>query len=327
MTEVTKFEQSLDRLFKILQKVLEVREKYVLNLTGSNPTLLCLNKYIKAYEYDSTKYGKEGIKSHINYFEKIYNTHRESVLTGYKNDNWLKNGQIIIQFGEETNGIGISNVKILLSTIYNEACDIRTRAEEKLVGLSDEEYQKCQEIIYPEIILLHLYRIFVYILEQKSNSTDLIKLRNCLRDLEVELKIPTASAQAAPSTTPVAPTAPSENSLGGLGGLMNMATQFMQKIGMNVEGIQLPSENDITNVLGNIFNNPQIVQTVGNLARDASNNPEQLIPKLLNGFGIDNSNQLLTTIGNTALAAVDQTLPPQIPPITPGQPNDEVEFE
>ena len=321
MTEAIKFEQSLERLFKILQKVLEVKENYVLNLTGTNATLTFLNKYIKAYEYDSAKYGKEGIKSHINYFEKIYQANREAVLNGYKSDGWLRNGQIVIQFGEETNGIGISNVKILLSTIYNEACDIRVRAEEKLVGLSDDEYQKCQEIIYPEIILLHLYRIFVYILEQKPNSPDLTKLKTCLRDLEIELKITTPTTSVSSST----PSNSTENNLGGLGGLLNMATQFMQKIGMNVEGIQMPSENDINSVIGNIFNNPQVVQTVGDLARDATTNPEQIIPKLLNGFGIDNNNQLLKTIGNTALAAVDQNLPSSIPPITAQ--TEEVDFE
>lgn len=86
---------------------------------------------------------------HQGYFANIFRTHRDEIMKGYEFDAWLENGDVKVIFGIE-NPQSSHKGFIPLSDVY--------KAAKKCV--SKAKNSEDQLIIYPQILLLHLYRIF-----------------------------------------------------------------------------------------------------------------------------------------------------------------------
>lgn len=251
-------------LFDIMKKIIEHREKMKMKLSSEpNPVYLRLIKFIKAYEYCEPS-------DFFCYFQNIFTKYREIILSGHKNDQWLKTGNISITLGD-----GISEVvprddiKIMLSAIYNNACQLKNETEKKLEEIGDDDdWENSKELIYPQVMMLHLYRVFR---ESVENTQDKQKLSKLVSDIENELGLTTNTTTV---SQPVM--APFEN-------IMNQ--MFSSLKGNQME--QNSSNNlDIFKIVTNVLNNPQIQNTMNKLMSDLqeSQSTDQAIQKLLQGF-------------------------------------------
>jgi hypothetical protein len=216
--------------------------------------LLCLRRYLEIYE-------KTDPQNHYGYFETLYNRKRQYILNCLRDDRWIRTGNVTIQFGA---GIKVSKemeerrqfIKIMLSDIFLIACDVQERTQRSFDGVDEKFIQEAggKDLIRPNIILLHLMRIFYHL----NDGDDKTQLGVIVTQLETDLGVKNKTVQQAQA--PVADIASqvgaSPAAAGGLSGLFTMATNMMQKMGYEPPpGMKPPSENEISSVISTVFNN------------------------------------------------------------------------
>lgn len=121
---------------------------------------------------------------HQRYFMQVFEANKDELVKGYEFDSWLENGDIKIVFGSE-NPQSSHKGFIPLSQIYSAAKKCVSKAK------SSED----QMIIYPQILILHLYRIFnslKNVEEFKDSFTGYENVEDIMRVIEVDLKSGTA---------------------------------------------------------------------------------------------------------------------------------------
>ncbi len=251
---------AFDREFRALVKQAEetIYAKYnvSIELGNTRPELVCLRRYLSIYNNkDSTP------QEHYCYFETLYNRQRSEILNCLKDDKWIRTGNIVIQFGE---GIKTTpeleqrrrQVRIMLSDIFLIACDLQKQAEKSLDGIDASFAQGVggKDLIRPNILLLHLMRIFYHL----NDGIDKNPLGEIVTQLEDDLGVTKKTVSDNPWNTPTPKpneTSNTENA-GGLSGLFTMATNMMEKMGCKPPpGMKPPSEAEINNVISNVFNN------------------------------------------------------------------------
>lgn len=117
---------------------------------------------------------------HQRYFADVFKNNRDEIMKGYDFDSWLENGDVSVVFGSE-NPQSSHKGFIPLSEIY--------RAAKKCV--SKAKNSEDQMIIYPQILLLHLYRIFNSIKGVEELSTvfeDCSQIEDLMKVIEEDLK-------------------------------------------------------------------------------------------------------------------------------------------
>jgi hypothetical protein len=92
---------------------------------------------------------------HHKYFANILRQYKTEIQGGYESDSWLLNNTVEIVFGSE-HANGSRKGVIPLSAIYRAAVECRKQAKNPSEA----------GVIYPEIFMLHLYRIFSDICRQ-----------------------------------------------------------------------------------------------------------------------------------------------------------------
>lgn len=250
------FDKEVKSLFKQSMETIVERYGKSMELGETRQEAICLTKY-------QTIYNNMHPEEHYMYFETLYNRNRNKILNTLKDDSWLRDGDIIIQFGEGTKTTKEIEqkrklVRIMLSKIFLIACDLQEKAESRLQGLegldqNDFESVGGKDLLRPNIILLHLMRIFYYL----NSGSDKSKLGEIVTHLETDLGITTKTVNNDTlnlvNKTLNNQTAPPS---GGLSSLFTMATSMMEKIGYKPPpDMKAPSEADITNVIGSVFNN------------------------------------------------------------------------
>lgn len=131
---------------------------------------------------------------HHRYFADVFRNHKLEIQGGYESDSWLVNNDIEIVFGSEHAG-GSKKGIIPLSAIY------RASKQAKASAKSEAEPQ----VIYPEIFMLHLYRIFAdvcrqdYSEEYKQLNENVEWLEKVIAILEEDLSGNNASKDVAKS--------------------------------------------------------------------------------------------------------------------------------
>jgi hypothetical protein len=256
--DLTKFDRSLSGLFRLLETIIKIHEKHELNLSSrKNPFLSRLEKYIKIYDLTRAD-------EHLWYFQKIYDDFKPAILRGPERDTWIRNGNIVIHFGEETRK-PIRDAKVHLSSIYKTACTIRDRVEESLHGLPNVEQSK--EILFPTILLLHLYRIFH---EIANSDKEKETLNGYVKDLEKD--------------TGVGKKTKSSGSDNGLDGLMKTVTGFAEQMGIKMPDGKMPSSDDLNKAMSEVINKPQTKNFLGNMLQkmQGCKNAGDMVGTLLN---------------------------------------------
>lgn len=242
------FDREFRLLIKQAQETIQARYGISLELGDSRPELVCLDRYLAIYNSMTPQ-------EHYSYFETLYNRNRNAVLNCLKDDRWIRTGRLVIQFGEGIKGMAerCKQIRIMLSEIFLIACDLQQTAERALDGIDEQIAQSAggKDLIRPNIILLHLIRIFYHL----NDGADKEILGDIVTQLENELGVikKTVGSEPWASSTPnVNQTATS----GGLSGLFTMATNMMEKMGYKPPpGMKPPSEGEISTVINTVFNN------------------------------------------------------------------------
>jgi DNA-binding transcriptional ArsR family regulator len=190
-------------------------------------------------------------EEHYQYFETLFARNRAAILSTLKDDKWLREGRVVVQFGEGVRGIAdkVRMIRIPLSDIYRSACELQSKAEAALDGVAEEIASVAggKDLIRPRIVLLHLLRLLYHLTEGPDHTT----LGSMVFDLETELGVSRKTVE--PGTTP---TGGATGKGGGLEGLFSMATTMMERMGMKPpEGMKPPTENEISSVIETVFNN------------------------------------------------------------------------
>lgn len=283
MTSEDVFDKEMRALLEHLAKIMHTNEKGKLKLDGKiNPILKYLNKYTNFYN-------KTEPVDHKDYLMAVYDQYRVGILKGPGKDAWLRNNKVVIQFGDGTQKV-FREIKIMLSTIYNTACDLRDDANERLEGLPDSAYQDCQELNFPDVVMLHLYRIFCEIVIDPKEQKQLIAH---VQEIEGLLGIQSGSPTALPP---------------GISGAINAATGFLSQFGINIPKDKLPTDQDFGNILGSVLQNPQTQQVFGSIFKDMDKceDPQQALGKLFGALQQSPiANEIIGSIGQTANGAVN----------------------
>lgn len=180
--------QCFDREFRSLLKQAEetIISKYGVSIEFGNtrPELICLKRYLSIYNNKESQ-----PQEHYCYFETLYNRKRSEILNCLKDDRWIRTGNVVIQFGD---GVKTTpeleqrrrQVRIMLSDIFLIACDLQTQAEKRLDGIDESFSQDIggKDLIRPNILLLHLMRIF-YHLNDGIDKTPLGEIVTQLEDI------------------------------------------------------------------------------------------------------------------------------------------------
>ena len=254
-------EQGFDRGMRSLIKELEevINERYGSSEEyGVRDELLFLRKYLSVY--DRTK-----PEEHYQYFEALFGRKRPDILKSLDDDSWLRNGRVVIQFGELIkNNPELEERRkqlcIMLSQIFNIAIDLQTKAEEMLETVGESLVQTSnKDLIRPNILLLHLFRIFYYLNEGRDKQ----QLGIILTKLEDELGIKKKTVDLF-KETPI----PSATGSGAsaIGGLYTMAAELMGKFGFAPPADMVPpTEEQIGTVMNSVFSNETTQAAIGNM--------------------------------------------------------------
>lgn len=92
---------------------------------------------------------------HHKYFADIFRKHKTDIQGGYESDSWLLDQEVEVVFGSEHTNSSRKGI-IPLSAIYRASLECKRMAKDETEP----------NVIYPEIFMLHLYRIFADLCRQ-----------------------------------------------------------------------------------------------------------------------------------------------------------------
>jgi len=212
-------------------------------------------------KYNKT-YSKTEPEEHIGYFKEIYTKNKRFILLGPQRDAWLTDNEIIISYGQEIQLK--TDMKIHVSAIYNTSCKIRDEVREELEGLPGAV--DTSETFLPIKFILSLYRIFSEVTESDNEKTKLI---THIESLETDSGIKSKKDDS-------------------LSGMFDMASNFAEQLtGKKLPKDQMPGQNDIGKMMGNLINDPKTKSMLGNVMQQFQNteNIGEMATKLVGSLG------------------------------------------
>src|SRR5437870_10961750 len=122
MTSCEAFRTELQKFFKHCLNIISLKETLKVNLdvTGKNPILDHLNKYIKAAEKSKAEFMRDE-------WWTFYLKYSKALLKGHHRHNWLSGPKMDISlvYGISTNAAKNVKIKIHLSILYRQAVTIQ----------------------------------------------------------------------------------------------------------------------------------------------------------------------------------------------------------
>lgn len=283
--DLSEFDKNVMDMFDLCKKILKTSDDRNV-FKKKNLILSRLESYIKTYN-------KTDPEDHVKYFDNMFRNNRRMIMLGPQRDGWLKDGDIIITYGED---VGLkTNIKFHVSGIYFTACKIQTEIEEETEGLPGVSKP---ETIYPKEYLLQLYRIFHSLTESKTNKS---KLTKHIETLESEIGIRKKSSTTKGDDP--------------LAGLFNMASGMAEQLtGQKIPKDKMPGKQDFSKMLGDVINNPQTKSMLGNMMQEMQNadNIGDIVGKLMGSLGgmggnnTENTNNAITESENTDIDVNDE---------------------
>ncbi len=267
------FDDELESLLKVCNSILTLNSKR--DIMGNNAMANRLNNYITCYQKS-----EEGDReTHAWPFKDIFERQKTRILKGLKNDDWILRTTLCAQYGSHN---GTKNrIKIHLSSIYGIAVKMSNISKKKYKDLPNEEYAKHLEIIYPEAMLLHLYRIFrelcrvpVYNKVYIAKDEEVESLSKIIVSLEKELGI---SDKADAS---------SSSGSGGFDDIFDMAKGILGKMGMDVPA-DAPKGADMKNPISKMLNDDKTADLIGNIVKSVQGSSDigEIVSKIAGGLG------------------------------------------
>ena len=277
------FDASMKDLLALCRKILKNKSEENTFATKKerkknvkNPFLKNLDNYSVDYTLNSDDGNKEDVMI-------SYSKYKAALLRGWKNDEWLKNGNVTIYSGAIEPD---EKRKIMLSAIYNMACKMRDQTRESLSGLPIEMYADREELLHPTYLLLHMYRLFMYALNGDQYGDEITKLNLTVVELEKELKI-NKDVNNNNNNTENGDKKSANPFIDGIAGL---AQDFVSKMG--VQGVDQGAINNVVQGAGlmeaasSIFNRPETRDLLSDFAESmkGSQNIGDALPKILAKF-------------------------------------------
>lgn len=292
------FDRNVMSFFDTCKDILKVDDKRKLKLSDrKNPFLSRLEKYMKTYR-------KTEPAEHFGYFENIYTKNKRFILLGPQRDAWLTDNDIIISYGEEINLK--TDMKVHVSNIYQTSCKIRNEIRDELEGLPDAS--DTSETFLPNKFILSLYRIFAEIPESENERT---KLQTHIENLESDAGIRSKKDDS-------------------LSGMFDMASNFAEQLtGKKLAKDQMPGQQDIGKMMGNLINDPKTKSMLGNVMQQFQNteNIGEMATKLVGslGKGGEGLGDILGSMQGTSSTPTETTSAADTPNVTEyeGDVNDE----
>jgi hypothetical protein len=277
------FKQEFEAFMKQAQETIQSKYEHLFKLGQTKPELERLLRYKTIYDCTSAK-------EHYMYFEKIYNQNRMDIHKRPLNVEWIANGDVCIQFGDGIKSASKAmeekkaQVCIMVSNIYRIAYSLQIQAEKTMQGL-DPKFQTettKKDLIRTKILLLHLYRIFYYL----NDSIDRPRIAEIVNDLEKTLGVSRNSIKEYTDANKD-PSYQGQGQVGnGLAGIFNMATGFMEKMGIKPPpGMVAPTEGELTQVISKVFNNESTQGAIQSMLGMLQNcgNMETVIQEVVKG--------------------------------------------
>lgn len=243
------FDKEVHRLLNQSIETIKVRFGDMLAIGGDQPDLALVEKY-------TTVYNRMMPDEHIQHYELLFNAHRRLFLSVLDDDSFLKRGKLYVSVIQLNHGSDVRlkklerDARIPISNIYKIACDVKDAhiaAFKKYHADDSDVVDPSRDGLRPQIILLHLFRIFYHIITTEDRTA----IGKIVTTLEETLGLPNRTViQPAITTTAASNIATN----GGLSSLFSMATGLMEKMGMNPPDIKPPSESEITNIISQVFN-------------------------------------------------------------------------
>lgn len=256
--------KDMNALFTQLKRTLESKEKTkLIKSKHPNPVRLYLNKYSQVMDRTLPE-------EHEEYFMEAYRKYRIPILAN-KNDKWLRKNNVQISYGG-------SKIRIMLSTIYNTACQLAEEAEKKLEGFPDTAYEECTDLIRKDIILLHLYRIFREFAPEKDEK----QLSSAIRKIEEILGLDSEEDVSKDSSSSLA------GAMNPLADLSKLASTIVSGLNTtaaenNISPDEMP---DLGKVIGSVFENDALKGIMKTLMNAVSSGTESGgKPSFENAFG------------------------------------------
>jgi hypothetical protein len=242
------FDTEMKKFFDVCVKILEGHQKafFAIHTTSDNHVLRNLQRYRIIYNMTD-------VQTHIPYFQKMFRNYRDEFLDVLKDDHWLLNENVVIQFGEELDDEELrrrsEKRKIEISGIYKYAVQLRKSIEESLKGLPDTAQEQAQELIYPEIFLLHLFRVLFALYPQNKD------IQRNIQTLEKDLGVTSFSTKK--STNPL---------------FENLAENAKQIFGNVIPtNLKLPTNEEMSQKLEQAFKDPVVNETLGTTVNSLMN--------------------------------------------------------
>lgn len=222
---------------------------------------------------------------HRRYFAEMLKEHMEDVLKGYRNDSWLLDNDVKVVFGSE-NAEASHRGFIPVSAVYRAG----------LIAMKRAKTEDDQLIIYPQIFLLHLYRVFNSLRSDPEFSDVLTeevsqKVFDCMVDIEGDLKSGTLGEynirtsklvfrKANPGNIDPAEALKAMMNDPMLDNIFGMVTNTFAQSGMiPKEELEKVSVNDIRNQFANILGTDALRKTFEhmNSAMGSAKTPEEAV--------------------------------------------------
>lgn len=250
--ETLKVDKSFTQLMDVIQKIIDTKQSG--NVVSTNPIYKYYRKFKRIYSELKEEEKREIVS-------EVYEKFRDDIVAG--KDEWLLNG---------SPSFGYDKMKICIGIFYNYAVEIKENTKKELEGLPESAYQNRTELIYPEILKLHVYRIFAAF-EKDSNVKK--QISKTIEDLEDELGIETGS------NVKDAPKNPME-------GMINMMSSMMSNmnsngnVGPSGEIPKTPDMNQLGSIFQSIFGNPDTQQQIGGILNNFKDvkEPQDLFTKM-----------------------------------------------
>ena len=300
------FDSSFEKFLEFCTKVITY------NSTGlkSNPLLVKLNKFKKVSNLMNSKERKKLI------IDNLYDSNQKKILDF--DNSWITDTDVCISIGDNKDRC------VKCSTIYKKTLKLKEEKEKSLEGLSDDAFENAEEINFPDIFMLYVYRMFkASVLNEDEQTKITVHLNTIQSDLGIDNS---NSPNIKNNNSNPMPNNPLGDILNNLGPMIGNLTKGFGN--MNMKGNNgMPNINGILSGLtGMMGNNPQLSKVVGETFGDLGEckTPQEMMGKLVgkisnpelqsaisSGIGSIAGNMNMN-LGQTTESTVDTSVPLQI---------------
>ena len=263
----TLFETSFEKFFEFCNKVITYKS------TGLkvNPIMVKMNKFKKVVDL------MKPTELKTLFIESIYVPNKYNLLESNSDHSWILENDVSMSIGKNKERI------LMCSTVYKKALKLKAECEKSLEKLPESACEEAEELNFPDIFLLYLFRMLKASVEESNDNATVSKI---LSGIESDLGITNSNNPEVKNNN--ANPMPSGNPLGdilsNLGPMLGNLTKNMNSGNGNKGGngqMQMPN---IANLLSGLTSgNPQLSKMVGETFGDLSDckNPADMLGKVV----------------------------------------------